>query len=84
MYIYIYIYIFMCVPLLFLRTHHYLEVVAGDDLLAILHPADAWQWVSSHSTLQLDVSGLVSVRVGRVVQELRRHCRKKHAREFKH
>lgn len=58
------------------RTHHYLEVVAGDDFLSVLHPADCWRWVSRHSTLQLDVSGLISIRVGWVVQELRRHCRK--------
>lgn len=56
-------------------THHYLEVVTGDDFLSVLHPANCRRRVSCHSTLQLDVRGLVGVRVGRVVQELRRHCR---------
>lgn len=59
----------------FCLTHHYLEVVAGDDFLSILHPADSWRWASCHSTLQLNVGGLVGICVGRVIQELRRHCR---------
>lgn len=59
-----------------LGTHHNLEVVAGNDLLPVLHPADGGQRVSRHGALQLDVGGLVGVRVRRVVQELRRNCNK--------
>lgn len=57
-------------------THHYLEVVARDDFLSVLHPADGWWRVSCHGALQLDVGGLIGVRVGRVVKKLRRHYRK--------
>lgn len=56
-------------------TDHDLEVVAGDDFLPVLHPADGRRWAPCHGTLQLDVGRLVGIRVGRVVQELRRHCR---------
>lgn len=55
-------------------SHYDLEIVTGNHFLAILHPANTGLWVSRHGTLELDVSGLVSVSVGRVVQELRRNC----------
>lgn len=57
-------------------TYHYLKVVTGDDFFSILYPADSWWGVSCDGALQLDVCGLVGICVGRVVQELRRHCRK--------
>lgn len=58
-------------------THHNLEVVTGYDFLSIFHPADRRWGVSCDSTLKLDVCRLVGERVGRIVQELRRHCRNK-------
>lgn len=65
-------------------THHDLEVVAGDDRLSVLHPAHSGLRVTRHRALHLDVRALVCVRVGRVVQELGRHCRKTqwHFRNF--
>lgn len=63
-------------------THHDLEVVAGNDLLSVLHPADSRWGVPCDSTLKLDVRGLVGVRVARIVQELRRHCRTKQINSY--
>lgn len=69
------VHIFHCMCILFWVTHHYLEVVTRDDFLPVLHPADGRRRVSCHGTLQLDVGWLIGVRVGRVVEELRRHCK---------
>lgn len=58
-------------------THHNLEVVTGYDFLSIFHPADCWRGVSCDSTLKLYVCRLVGKSVGRIIQELRWHCRNK-------
>lgn len=54
-------------------SYHNLEVVAGNDHLSVLHPADGGLRVSRHGTLHFDVRAFIRVHVRRVVEKLRRH-----------
>ncbi len=53
----------------FIISHHDLEVVAGNDGLSVLHPADGGLRVSRHGTLHLDVRAFIRIRVRRIVEE---------------
>lgn len=66
----VFVFVFLC-------AHHDLEIVTGDHLLPVLHPAYGRRRVSRHGTLQLDVGGFRGVRVGGIVEELRRNCGRK-------
>lgn len=56
------------------NTHNDFEIVTGDDSVSVFDPLDGGSWGARDLALEDDVHGLVSVGVGRTLDELRRNC----------